>query len=83
MDKILESLPVLMAMLAAAVVGLWRYIVSREKDHRSEMAAKDAAHQAAIAAKDLEIKSLTKDLVSTSRGLDLLLERHEQLRAAS
>ncbi len=59
-------------MLAAAVIGLWKRLIDREKECKAEREAKD-----------LEIKALTKELVATARGLDLLRERHEQLRAAS
>ena len=72
MDAILQALPVPTAMLAAACVALWKTLLDERKQCKAEREAKDA-----------EIKALTKELVSTARGLDLLRERHEQLRAAS
>ncbi len=72
MDEILKALPVPAAMAVAAAIALWRQLLAERK----EMAA-------AIAAKDAEIKALTKDLVSTARGLDILRVKHERVRGHS
>jgi len=66
-DEILKALPVPTAMLATAVLGLWRQLILERKEAI-----------AALAAKDSEIRALSKELVSTSRGLDALRERHER-----
>lgn len=72
MDEILKALPVPTAMLAAAVLGLWKRLLDLTKECKAEREAKDA-----------EIRSLTKELVATSRGLDALRERHERELARS
>ena len=49
------------------------------KEHREQIAAKDKALKDLADAKDAEIRSLTKELVQTARGLDLLREKHERV----
>lgn len=72
MDEILQALPVPAAMAVTAAIALWRQLLLERKESA-----------AAIAAKDAEIKALTKDLVSTARGLDVLREKHERALARS
>lgn len=72
MDDILKALPVPTAMLAAAVLGLWKALLDERKLGKAEREAKDA-----------EIRALSKELVTMSRGLDALRERHERELARS
>ncbi len=72
MDEILKALPVPAAMAVTAAIALWRQLLVERKDAAAAMAAKDA-----------EIKALTKELISTAKGLDVLRAKHEQERARS